>query len=204
MQMALRDYRSRGGLNEEGTAIKDEHGNFIVRPDPSANKFAVDRSPFRRRIEGKIQQEKRGRLPKLNQDDEKFLLDLIALRALIGRPMGKLDLRTTARKLMIARHEDDLEVKLLSTGWANGFMNRYQAEIGIKVGQILNKPRVKAMTREKLDDFYDLLEYIVKKTDLIQPQDLPKLAKVIFNCDETGISLKPNQVKFIKIGRAHV
>jgi hypothetical protein len=56
---------------------------------------------------------------------------------------------------------------------------------------------VKAMSREKLDDFYDLLELCIQQTGLDPTNDYELLSKIIFNCDECGICLKPKQVKVI-------
>ena len=65
----------------------------------------------------------------------------------------------------------------------------------MKIGKLLSKSRVKGMPRENFDDFYHLLKIIIENTNL--KDELLLLAKVIFNCDDTGISLRPRQVKFI-------
>ena len=93
----------KGGFNEDGTAKKDANGSFVVRPDPIATLFRVGLKAFRNRIEGTIKHEKRGRMPLFSEDEEQFLLDLIKLRALIGRPIGQLELTKSARKLSIAK-----------------------------------------------------------------------------------------------------
>lgn len=58
----------------------------------------------------------------------------------------------------------------------------------------LEKARLKAMSRETLDDFYSLLEDAIKQCGDI---DQETLSHIIFNCDETGISTHPKRVKVV-------
>ena len=134
-------------------------------------------------------------MTKFNQEEEQFLLDLIKLRALIGRPMGASDLMKTGKELLIAKGGNESKVTLPSKSWAHQFLKRYNDQIGMKIGKLLSKSRVKGMPRENFDDFYHLLKIIIENTNL--KDELLLLAKVIFNCNETGISLRPRQVKFI-------
>ena len=210
MQMAVKYYRDQGGFDSENKPKKDDYGFFLVKPDSVAKMFNVDRVSFRNRLEGKLKQEKRGRSSLFSDDEEKFLLDLIKLRALVGRPMGLEDLKTTAKDLLIAKRDkalsdpnidpetlQQLRDKMISppgNWWGYNFLKRFDDEIGKRIGKMMSKNRATAMSREKPDDYYDLLEYIIGKTNL---DDLSKRAKIIYNCDKTGICLRPKQVKFI-------
>jgi hypothetical protein len=215
MQLAIKHFISQGGYDTNGEIKLDESGQYVVKLDPIANLYNVNRNAFRSRIEGKLIQERLGRPNYLSEHDESLLLDLLTIRALIGRPMSALDLKLKAKHLAVLNHDIQLEnpslsdfdkerllnkkkkIELPSRSWYYSFMERYNNEIGLRIGKLMDKNKTKAMSRDKLNDFYELLNIAYGKTNLDFINNYILISKIIFNCDETGICLSPKQVKLI-------
>ena len=109
--------------------------------------------------------------------------------------MAILDLQLFAKEFLTAKKGK--EVKLPSRQWANQFVNKHPMQVQNKIGKLFDSKRLRAVKRENLNDFYDLLEIAYAKTKLSLPEEVETLRKVVFNCDETAISLRPKKISIL-------
>ena len=211
MKYAIEEFQTLEGYTDDGEIAKDEKGCALVSINKIAQRFKVDRSSLRIRLEGKISHQKTGRPTLLTEFEEQMLIELLRFRAILGTPMTAIQLRTAAKQLLEAKYQKAINdptistemkaklkasPKLPSIRWERDFMQKYKNEVGNRIAKLLDSSRLKAMSREKLDDFYDLLELCIEKTGL-DPINYEIISKIIYNCDECGISLRPKQVKII-------
>ena len=176
--------------------------------------YGVDRHMFAKVINGKYKLDSK----RLFSDiEEKILIMFIKLRAILAQPMTLIGFQIFVREFLSAKHEKKINeetdpeilsklrskpMKAPSHWWMRSFYNRHNDDLVKKIGKIAHKQRVAKVSRETIDDFYNLLEIIFKQTGLSLTQETLEdsiriLRKITFNCDETGISLKPKQLKFL-------
>jgi hypothetical protein len=199
MQLAIKEFIRLGGYDAEGEIKKDTVGNYIIKPDPIAKLFNVDRRSLRRRLEKKLIKENKGRPSYLSEDGESYLLDLLTIRALIARPLDANELKFHAKQQAILYLEQKIaspditqfQKQVLSNKlktlvapkdrWYHNFMTKYNSEIGSRLAKLMSKNKTKAMSREKLNDFYELVEYAISKTNLTFENNYDLLSKIIYN-----------------------
>ena len=82
--------------------------------------------------------------------------------------------------------------KKVSNGWWQMFLKRYP-QLALRTPATLSYARVKASDRDSLNAYFDILE------DTLDENNLMSQPCLIFNVDETGLSLNPPPLKAVHI-----
>jgi hypothetical protein len=79
----------------------------------------------------------------------------------------------------------------VSKNWLRGFMKRFRHQLSLRKATNVPAKRAQAMTKQCVDDFFDLVEEIYNKYGLnLKPHN-------IWNCDETGFACDQGNLKVI-------
>ena len=98
----------------------------------------------------------------------------------------------------IVARKQGLEVATVSQGWWEKFRRRHP-ELLLQSAEPLAHHHAITLTREVMDTYFDLLEETVLQNDLVSKPGL------IFNCDESGMTLSHRPGRDIaKKGQKHV
>ena len=146
--------------------------------------FGVPKSTLHDRISGRVQEGAvSGPQAYLTKEEEDELVHFLVECAQFGFPRTRKQVISIAQAVASQRH-DGVEV---SSGWWQSFRHRHP-EIVLRNPEALSRARY--ISQSVIDQYYDLL----KQT--LQDNELEGHPELLFNCDETGISLdhKPEKV----------
>ena len=129
---------------------------------------------------------KSGRPTLLTSSEEQDIVDFLLHSASIGYARTRRDVLLMVERMLSNRGTP----RELSGGWWNRFVCRHR-EIGLRTPATLSISRARASSRETIDNYFNVLEEILKEAGLT---DSPSL---IFNMDETGFPLDPRPIKTI-------
>ena len=186
---------------------------FKVKIKTVAKNFNVCWKTLQRRINKRFDKTEKPDLRRhLSVDEEKIIIQFIKLNALLNKPINIFSFRVFVREFLVAKHEKLLAqevneesrqklmtkvIEMPSRTWTYEFIKRH-SEITNRIGKLVSSQRIKAVNRETLDDFYSLLRTVFNETGLTDSrEDIDKLRKITFNCDETGICMKTPKISFI-------
>ena len=110
---------------------------------------------------------------KLSKDQEAYLVNWVTVQAKLGLPPTHLQIRQAAQRILAASGETEK----LGVNWVMYFARRNPSIKALK-GNSIEKERIEAVTREKVEEFFEILnESPVKE---VRPANR-------WNMDETGI-----------------
>ena len=139
--------------------------------------LGVPKSTLHDRIFGKVQEGAvSGPQAYLTKEEEDSLVHFLVECAQFGFPRTRKQVISIAQSVAI-KQQDGVEV---SSGWWQSFRHRHP-EIVLRKPEALSRTRY--IPQSTIDQYYNLLEQTLQDNGL---EDHPEL---LFNCDETGISL---------------
>ena len=106
--------------------------------------------------------------------------------ARIGYPRTRKQVLTIVQEHLIKKGSS----KVVTNGWWQRFSKRHE-NLSLRTAAPLSLPRAKAMDRDTIDHYFEVLESTMRENGIITKPGQ------IFNCDETGIPLAPKPPKVI-------
>ena len=145
----------------------------------ASRSYQVPRSTLRDRITGRVMHGKKsGPKPYLSSEEEKELVTFLKQAASIGYGKTKKEVLAMVQKTFNGE------------GWWSRFMSR-NPKLSLRTADPLSKARADAVTQDKIDKYFKLLESTLEEHDLA---DKPHR---IYNVDESGMPLEHKQPKRI-------
>ena len=153
----------------------------------ASRSYQVPRSTLRDRITGRVTHgEKSGPKPYLSSEEEKELVTFLKQAASIGYGKTKKEVLAMVQKTVEKKGVDT--EKFNGEGWWSRFMSR-NPKLSLRTADPLSKARADAVTQDKIDKYFKLLESTLEEHDLA---DKPHR---IYNVDESGMPLEHKQPK---------
>ena len=146
-----------------------------------------------RSIKNKVDQvhmQKPGKPQILTEKEEKDLIEYAKLCADWGQPMSKMELRLTARSVLLLEGRKSAYVEekddLPGENWVSSFIERHKEEIKLKTGGNI-KPTRAAVSEDIVTTYFDNLKGTAEGVS----------SKAIINYDETNLGDNPGQKRFV-------
>ncbi|XP_071795300.1 uncharacterized protein [Asterias amurensis] len=171
---------SPDNLDKALAAVTDE--GFSVKK--ASRIYAVPYSTVYDRVNGrikKLQCTKSGPDPLLSVEEEQTLVTYIELMASFGYEYSRTEVTSLATDLAVRHGLKKKSEKPLSLQWFYSFMKRWP-ELKVKKPKSLEIMRTKATSLETVNKYFDELEHILEKHNLV---DRPQ---AIYIVDETSIT----------------
>ena len=124
----------------------------------------------------------------LSQSEEEELVTFLCRAASIGYGRCRKEVISIVERILAARGDR----KKVSNGWWQKFLKRHP-QLTLRTPATLAYSRVQASDRDSLDAYFDILEETLEENKLTSQPCL------IFNIDETGLSLNPPPLKTIHV-----
>ena len=149
--------------------------------------YGVPKSIIHNRIRNKVSGACRpGSEKYLSTIEEEELSHFLLGCAAIGYPRTRQQVVTIVQQHIWKKGIE----KEVTSGWWQQFRERY-LHITLRTPSPLVQPRAKAMSRDTMEKYFQLLKETMVENNLI---DKPRL---IFNCDESGMPLAPKSPKVV-------
>lgn len=153
----------------------------------ASKQYNVPKTTLRSKRDELYENEKCGKQPVLNRNEEKQVVDWIHYLGKSGFPVTKEQLLHTVSKLVEnLNRPNPFKDGVPGKKWFLGFMQRHPA-VSKRVAQNLPTSR-NQVTEEALRAWFDRVRTYFENNNLLQVFEDPKR---IFNCDETGFFLCP-------------
>ncbi|CAB3236377.1 unnamed protein product [Arctia plantaginis] len=171
----------------------DEMDRNTMGINEISRQFGIPPRTLRRRYTAKnTTKQTLGKHPILDFANEKRLVKHILKLGDAGFPPNRQSIRMLAYQFaekLELKHNFDHENEMAGAAWFKSFIER-NPELSIRQAEGLSVARAKGLSREKVNNFYDLLIKVLTENDLL---DKPER---LYNMDESGIQLnnKPGKV----------
>lgn len=153
----------------------------------AARTFDVPPSTLKDRISGRVKHgTKSGPIPYLDEAEEKELVDFLIKSAAMGYGKTKREVFSILERTL--KKKGKFHDHFNGEGWWIRFMIRHP-KLSLRCTDSLSRVRVKAVTKENMDNYFLLLKQTLTDNNLL---DKPSY---IYNMDETGMPLDHKQPK---------
>ena len=162
---------------ESGLSYKDAKDMYNV-PISTLHDYVTGKVPVGSRS---------GPKPYLSVEEEEELASFLFQVAQIGYPHTKKQVFGIVQRILESKgiHSP------VSNGWWERFCKR-NPSVSLRAAVALSVARASATDPEMLHRYYDTLEQCLKDNDIFNQPG------VIFNCDETGLSLNPSSLRVVQ------
>ena len=151
----------------------------------AAELHGVPKTTLHDRVLGKFKNDGCSGPSKPVQEEEE-LVNFLYGCARIGYPRTRKQVLTIVQEHLIKKGSS----KVVTNGWWQRFSKRHE-NLSLRTAAPLSLPRAKAMDRDTIDHYFEVLESTMRENGIITKPGQ------IFNCDETGIPLAPKPPKVI-------
>ncbi|RVE47494.1 hypothetical protein evm_007905 [Chilo suppressalis] len=196
-----RKYKRKAGVRarvcswttEQLQSAFDEMDRSTMGINAISRQFGIPSRTLRRRYAARnTTKQTLGKHPILDFDNEKRLVKHILKLGHAGFPPNRQSIRMLAYQFaekLELKHNCDHENEMAGAAWFKSFIER-NPELSIRQAEGLSLARAKGLSREEVNNFYDLLIKVLTENDLL---DKPER---LYNMDESGIQLnnKPGKV----------